>query len=191
MALGPSTTPSVKVTKTFTYRGSQREFSNRYHFNGGVPADLAAWYALMDAIVLAEKSTMPNSVTIVACTGYLAGSELPVASKTYTTVCTGAFSLFEESPGQDAALIRYATTARSSRNHPIYLFNYYHATGSQNGNGPDLVNLAQKVALEAYADAWLAGITAGGLTAVRAGPHGATATARQVKPNITHRDFPA
>lgn len=191
VTLVPSTTPSIRVVKSFSYRGSARLFSNRYHFNGGVPSSLANWYALMDAIVLAEKAVHQSPITIVECVAYEAGSELPVASKTYSTVGTCSASSVVAAPGQDAALVRYATTARSSRNHPIYLFNYYHGCGYQTGVSPDTLATSEKTALETYADAWLAGIAGGGVTAVRAGPHGATATARLVHPEITHRDFPA
>jgi hypothetical protein len=58
------------------------------------------------------------------------------------------------------------------------------------GGDADDLNSAQKTALEEYADDWLAGFSDGTNTLVRAGPHGVTATARTVKPEITHRDFP-
>jgi hypothetical protein len=184
-------TPSVRIDKAFTYRGAERIFSNRYHFNGGVPADNTHWNTLFDAITAAEKLVFENYVEIRKATAFAAGSELPVHDKTYTLTCTGSFAGSVPVPGDCAALVRYSTTARSSKNHPIYLFNYYHGATLTESNGPDLLNAAQLTALQAYADAWLAGFSDGTITAVRAGPNGATATSRLVSANIHHRDFPA
>lgn len=184
-------TPSVKVLKTFSYRGTTKEWSNRYHFNGGTPADNSHWEALFDAIVLKEKAVFKNDVTIVKCVAYEAGSDLPVHEKVYTTVGTGSFSLWVDTPGDCAGVVRYATTARSAKNHPIYLFNYYHGIGSSGSGGVDVMDTDQKAALEAYADFWMAGFSDGTITAVRAGPNGATATSRLVLPEVRHRDFPA
>lgn len=178
------------MVKEFSYRGSARRFSNRYHFNGGSPADLAHWYALMDDIVDAEKAIFRDEAQIVECVGYAAGSELPVASKTYAVDGTATFIGWLPTPGQDAALIRYSTTARSTKNHPIYLFNYYHVVGHTSGESVDVLNTPQKNAMQTYADHWLTGFTDGTITAVRAGPNGATATSLLVHDNITHRDFP-
>jgi hypothetical protein len=183
-------TPSIKIVKTFDYRGTPTLFTNRYHFNGGTPAANADWDALFDAAVLVEKTIFQSNIEIVEAVAYAAGSDLPVHSKTYTTAGTGAFFGSAMCPGDCAALVRYATTARSTRNHPIYLFNYYHGVMRDTGGDADDLNTPQKTAMEAYADAWLAGFSDGTNTYVRAGPNGATAVSRIVKPEITHRDFP-
>lgn len=81
-------TPSVKISKTFSYRGVTRTWSNRYHFNGGTPADLTHWNTLFDAITAAEKLAQPSTVTITLATGYAAGSEVPVATKSYSLAGT-------------------------------------------------------------------------------------------------------
>jgi hypothetical protein len=182
-------TPSLKVEKTFTYRGLTRTFSNRYHFVGGTPADNAHWTTFSDAVVTAEKALYPNTVTIVKTTGYAAGSEIPVFTKSYTTA--GTFSgLGLPSPGDAAGLIRYATTARTSKNHPIYLFNYYHGVGANSSTTPDVQNSAQVTAYQTYAAAWVgAGFSDGTNSYNRAGPNGATATGYIVEPYITHRDL--
>lgn len=138
----------------------------------------------------AERHIHKSSVTIVSAVGYAGGSELPVHSKTYTTAGDGTFSGAVEVPGEVAALVRYSTTARSTKNHPIYLFNYYHHMGYPSGGPTDDLEGGTKAALETYADAWLAGFSDGTITAVRAGPNGATATSRFVEPKLTHRDFP-
>lgn len=183
-------TPSIKVTKSFTYRGVARHFSNRYHFTGGTPADNAHWTTLSDNIVNAEKLIFTSAVTIVSTTGYAAGSEVPVFSKTYSTAGTRTL-VGVRAPGDCAAIIRYATAARSSKNHPVYLFNYYHDTEFANSTAPDTVTAAVQTIYGTYATAWTgAGFSDGTTTYNRAGPNGATATGELVEPLITHRDLP-
>jgi hypothetical protein len=183
-------TPSVKISKTFLYRGQTQVFSNRYHFNGGTPADATHWNTLFDNIVNAEKALYPSGMTIIGAVGYAAGSDLPVASKAYTTAGTASFVGGVDVPGDTAALLRYATTARSVKNHPIYLFNYFHAMPAQSGGSADIMSTAARTALLAYGQAWITGFSDGSLTCVRAGPNGATATSRTVPTYLTHRDFP-
>lgn len=183
-------TPSLKVSKTFTYRGVTRTYSNRYHFVGGTPPDNAHWTTFSDAVVTAEKAALVPGTTIVGTTGYLAGSEVPVFSKSYSTAGTlGAQALI--CPGDCAAVIRYSTTARTSKNHPVYLYNYYHDIAQNSSATPDTLNTAAGTAFSTYAALWIgAGFSDGATSYNRAGPNGATATGQLVKPLISHRDLP-
>ena len=147
----------------------------------------------MDAVVTAEKAIFPPSVEITEVIGYAAGSEIPVASKTYTTVGTYTINTnSKQVPGECVALLRWSTTARSSKNHPIYLFNYYHGVCANytSLDEQDLVFGSQKSAIETYAGSWISGFSDGTNTLVRAGPNGATAVGSACDEWITHRDFP-
>ncbi len=184
-----ASTPSIKVLKSSAYRGGTRTWSNRYHFNGGTPADGTHWTTLSDAIVTAEKAIHSPGTTIVGTTGYGAGSEVPIFSKVYSTAGTWSVGTNVPAPGDCAALVRYTTPARSSKNHPVYLFNYYHRAYVGSGGG-DTLATTQGTAIGTYANAWISGFSDGSITVVRAGPNGVTAGGASVQTYVTHRDFP-
>jgi hypothetical protein len=115
---------------------------------------------------------------------------VPVWHKTYVTDGVGSFFGSTLTPGDCAALIRYTTDQVSVRNHPIYLFNYYHGVRRDLAGDADDVNSAQLTAYEEYGTDWLDGYSDGVNTYLRAGPRGATALTRLVHGEITHRDFP-
>jgi hypothetical protein len=130
-------------------------------------------------------------VTIVEANGFDAGSEVAVFSKSYSTAGTLAAGGNPLSPGDCAALIRYSTAQRSVKNHPIYLFNYYHSALWNLATAPDELATVQKTAMGTYAAAWVAGFSDGSVTHHRCGPQGHVATGYLVSPYIRHRDFPA
>lgn len=158
-----------------------------------MPADNTKWTTFSDAIVTAEKAIYQVGwgVSIVATYGYDAGSDVPVFSKTYATAATGSFTSWQPSPGDACALIRFSTSSRSSKNHPIYLFSYIHGVGNTSTQPADTLNANQRTAIGTYASAWVSGFSDGAVTHNRCGPQGHVATGQLVDTVIRHRDFPA
>jgi len=180
----------VRIVKNILFNEVLRTWSNRYHFAGGTPPDDGHWHTLFDNIVAAEKLVMTANCNIIAAFGYAAGSDVPVSSKTYTQPGLYAGGSFPQA-SDVAALVRYSTAERTAKNHPVYLFNYYHdAFASSNGSGRDVLLPAQNTLLTTYGSAWISGFSDGTTTYNRAGPRGAAATGVVVEKYLTHRDFP-
>lgn len=128
---------------------------------------------------------------IIEAVGYAGGSEIPVFTKTYTLDGTGSFASYIGCPGDVASLVRYSTSDRSSKNHPIYCFNYYHGVGG--GPTPatiDQLNSAERTATATYAADWIAGFSDGTNTYTRSRPNGNQCTGAFVETLVTHRDLP-
>jgi len=141
-----SSVPSVRVIKRFPFKGGTKVWSNRYYFTGGTPSSGANWDALMDAITNIEKAMHKDSVIIQEAVAYEAGTDIPVRSKSYTLLGTCA-AAGNYTPGECVALARFSTAARSSKNHPVYCFSYWHGVlSSATAGQQDLVASAHKTA---------------------------------------------
>lgn len=186
-------TASVRVVKSFLFKGGVRLWSNRYHFTGGTPADASHWNTLFDNITNAEKTCFFANNTIVEALGYGPGTDVPVAQKTYSVAgtLTPAGTDFP-TPGEVAGLIRYTTSARSVKNHPIYCFNYYHGVYTDSlVAGHDKIAPSFKTAMDVYGAKWVTGFSDGAITATRSSPVGHICNGHLVEEWVTHRDFPS
>jgi hypothetical protein len=182
-------TPSIKVIKQFTYRGQTKQFSNRYHFSGGTPANSTAWGNLLDDIIASEKTVFGSNVTIVGGIAYAAGSDLPLYNFTRSVAGTLSTGSKTQGSGDSCILQRWSTAARTSKNHPVYLFSYWHGVWVANADPGDNLDTLQYNHAQGHANQWITGFTDGSTTYHRAGPNGAVATGYFTSPYIHHRDF--
>lgn len=193
----PDTRSSIVVIKSFTWRDAPRLWANRYHFDGPLSGTSAMWTALSDAVVAAEshgltdrntiKETIVNDATTASSTNPHGDS---VFTKTYSTAGLVSTAGDNQLAGESCAMLRYATDARSTKNKPVYLFNWYHGVASTSGADPDTLLSGIPAAMLTYGAAWIAGFSDGTNTRHRCGPRGAVALTRTCTSLVRHRDFP-
>jgi len=183
-------TPSITIVKSFTYRGQPEEFSNTYHFTGTTPANTAAWKALADAIIAAEKLAVQPSVSFVRAYGYEAGTEHSVAQIDYAVapntivVGTQPFPSGVAVPGDIALTIRWETGRLNSRGKKIYCRKYMHGALSD-GAPVDKVYTGQATAYLTFANKLIDGTLPGSFK--YCAPQGALCTTPSVGEYLTTR----
>jgi len=191
------TASSIVITKQIPWMGGTRTYTNRYHVTGPLTIGTTPFGTLADAIVADEAAALSDNSVIVQADwadASTASSTNPHGDVTQTKTYSqnGALSpdgTHPRCPVEVAVFIRYSTTQRSVKNHPIYLGNYYHDI-IRSDTDQNQVSTTMLGALQEYATDWLAGYSDGTNTRVRCGPRGAVAQAAAVSPFLTHRDFP-
>lgn len=187
----PSTRPSIAIKYTMTYRGSLRTFTTRFHLSGGTPANDSAWAALALAIRNDLKACFTSGITFIGSVGYAAGSEVPVWQEIVSV--PGTLSGGTPTVGDSAIMLRWTTDQRSTKNHPIYLFNYMHGANWSGTGSTDTLWSTQKTALQTFAAKFAsggAGFSDGSLTYHRCGPYGAVGLVGTCDQYVRHHDIP-
>jgi len=177
------------VTCQSPRRGGTVRWSNRWFFSGSNLT--SGQYSALKTLLEAEYTLiLPTTSSIVEYTQYDSGSDVPVASNAVSVAGTLATTGRQFTPSDCAACLRFATAARTSKNHPIYLFKYFHAPMIDTGSDGESITSTQKTRIDSFGSDCVAGFNDG--TSVRhiTGPHGASATGYFTHPYITHRDFP-
>jgi hypothetical protein len=185
-----ASTPSIKILMSREYKGGTKTFSNRYHVTGPDWASSGQFSTFAGAVKDALKVALPAEITITGAVAYNAGSDLPVYSVTYSQAGTATLTSTNIPPLEVSALLRWTTTQRTSKNHPIYLFTYIRGARLSQSSAYEAIGSTQQSLLNTYATAWVTGWSDGTQTRHRAGPNGAVAQAGACEDWATHRDFP-
>jgi hypothetical protein len=86
-------------------------------------------------------------------------------------------------------MVRWSSAARSTKNHPIYGWNYFHGARTPPAGG-DTLYAAQVTAFQNYMNNWISGFSDGTTSYVRCLPKSAVCTGYVVKPEVRHHDLP-
>lgn len=162
----------------------------RFHFSGGTPANDSAWAALSLALRNDLKAGISSGLSIVGALGYAAGSEVAVWSE--TTSVAGTLASGTPATGDSAVMVRWKTDQKSTKNHTIYLFNWFHGASWSGSGSSDTLLSAQKTVYDNFATKFAsggAGYSDGSTAYHRCGPHGAVGNVGTCDQYVRHRDF--
>jgi hypothetical protein len=175
---------------TMPYRGGTKTWSQLWHFNGGAWQDQTHFDTLSDNLWNEVKSVTLASVTLVETIAYNPGSSLPVYTKSYGAAGTYTDTSNPQAMGEVCMLWRFTTDQRSTKNHPIYLFKWFHHTQSDGSSSPDVLRSGIHSTCSSVISAIVAGLSDGTLTRVYCGPRGAVAQSGTCESNLYVREFP-
>lgn len=182
--------PAIVLVKSFSYRGSAEEWSNRYFFTQSPPTTDAAWKTLTDLLIAKEKTVYPAPVTVVRAYGYADSNNdatwmYDYAAHAETVAGTFSPSSGTANPGDVAAWVRWTTTKKNSKGKTVYLRKYYHQVYSAVGTA-DTLQAQQVTAMQALGTALMGGTGAiSGFTLC--GQDGTAAGAAAVSTYVTTR----
>lgn len=190
MATVPPTQPGIRIRFTSPYKGGSKEWSNTWYLTGPAWASQTAFNTLADEYVANAKTWVSSNSEIIEAIGTNGGSFLPVFIKTYAQpgILTGFTN--GHMPLEAAVLVKGTTDARSTKNHPIYIFKYIHGAIHNDPNAAETPTTGQKSAIQGSANEFVAGVTDGTNLRKWAGPRGAVVQSALVETYVTHRDFP-
>lgn len=148
----------IVLIKTMAYRGvAGEEWSNKYWLTGAPPSTAADWHTLAVTLATAEAAVYHPGSTFVRAYGYndntpnaasvwsydfaAAGESIPGRLGTAANETTMA--------GDQAAMLEWKTSRKSSKGKYIYLRKYFHH-GAVQTTAPDSITNTQKTALDLF-----------------------------------------
>lgn len=182
--------PGIKLRMSSPYKGGTKVWSNTWYLTGPDWASQAQFDTLADEYKANAVTWFGSEVTILDATAYNGGSDLPVFSKSYNAAGTGAFTGNGQMPLEACMLVRGSTTARSTKNHPVYIMKFVHSVRHNSTSNGEVPLSGQKSALQGSVNEFVAGVSDGTNTRKWAGPRGAVVQSALVETYVTHRDFP-
>lgn len=191
MAPAPATRPSIRAIFESTYKGGTKRWSTRWHFTPAVNPTTAVFATLANDLDPYLAAIVTPRTSLKEYVGYYAGSEVPVWSADRNQAGTFNPGTFRVTPLESCAVTRYGTTQRTSKNHPIYLFQYTHDVLVEPSQSDyELLNNDQQENIRQLAQKWVDGFVISGSTYMKTGPYGAVAQNCRINDYISHRDFP-
>lgn len=187
----PPTRVGVKVNYTFSWRGATQDWSQLYHFTGDTSwTDQTHFDTFAVNLWNAIKIGIPTRVTCTTMTAYNAGSFLPVFS--HSISATGGYTdtTNPQAPGEACMLWRFTTDQRTTKNHPIYLFKWFHGMQTDGLTSPDTLRNGIRTTAAGSITSLLAGLSDGTNTRIYCGPRGAVAQTGIVNTQLHIREFP-
>lgn len=190
MATAP-TRVGVKVVWSSPYRGGTKVWSQLWHFDG--PTTWSG-QSQFDTFAIALEGQLlgllPSDTTLVEMVGYNAGSFVPVFTHSFALAGTSSASSGVVTPLEAAALVRFTTTQRSSKNHPIYLFKWFHAVRAGGSGAAETLDSGLKGNINSNMGTIIGGLSDGTQNRFYCGPFGAVAQTRLVETYVHMREFP-
>jgi len=175
---------------SFSWRGSTHVWSQLWHVTGGSWQDQTHFNSFSDALWNEVKTITCARVTLVETVAYNPGSFLPVYTKTYGSAGTYTDTSNPQAGGEDCMLWKFTTDQRTTKNHPIYLYKWFHGTQTDGATSPDsLRNGIHSTAGGVISDI-VAGLSDGTLTRKYCGPYGAVAQSGTCNALLHNREFP-
>lgn len=186
----PPTRVGVKVTFNIPWRGGNRDYSQLWHWTGPSWPDQTHFNTFADNLRDELRPVTLASTTLVEMVGYNAGSFLPVFTKTYGVAGTYTDTGNPQAPGEACMLWRFTTDQRTSKNHPIYLFKWFHHMQTNGLTSPDSLRSGIATTAAGQIADILAGLSDGTNTRNYCGPFGAVAQTGTCNSLLHTREFP-
>lgn len=186
----PPDQAGIKYTFSFSWRGQTKSWSQLWHFTQGAWQDQGHFNATSDAVWNLIKLAIPARNTLVTTTAYNPGSFLPVYTKSYGATGSYTDTANPQAPGEACMLVKFTTTQRTTKNHPIYLFKWFHGVQTDGATSPDLLRNGIQSTMQGNLNTLMAGVSDGTLTRKYCGPFGAVAQTAAVNTQLHIREFP-
>lgn len=186
----PPTRVGVKLGFTSPYRGGTKAWSQLWHFTGPDWASAGQFTSLRTALLAQLTGLLPSDTHAVSATGYNPGSSVPVFSDSFSTAGSSSASGGVVTPLEACALVKFTTTQRSTKNHPIYLMKWIRAVRAGGSGAAETLDSGLKSNISSNMTTILAGLSDGTNTRQYCGPFGAVAQTRVVEDYVHMREFP-
>lgn len=159
-----ATATGIVMNKKFTYRGDTEEtWSNKYWLTGAPPGPQSEWETLARELANMEAQVLNSATHIIGWYGYNDNSPnaISIASADWEAAGTQVTGVFVPSTGKrfagdQAAMVEWKTSRKSTRGKWIYLRKYFHG-GFEDANNPDDLETGYLAALQVYGDELLNG----------------------------------